>query len=294
MICRVITGPTASGKSALALRLAEKTDWPILCMDSMQIYRGMDIGTAKPTREDRERVPHYLLDIRHPSASFSVSEYVREAETLLKTLNRGVLFVGGTGLYLQALIHPMGMGNVPADENLREELRCMSREALHARLESLDPDTAARLPLNDLRRVIRAIEVSETTGIPFSRQPERTTDTVHEWRVVSTAMDRPLLYDRINTRVDRMIAAGLREEVAALLQSGVPETAQSMQALGYKEMIAHLKGEVSLEEAAEQIRTGTRHYAKRQMTFLRRENAVSYVDVTRPDALDRVRELFDD
>ena len=294
-ICRVLTGPTASGKSDLALRLAEENNWAILCMDSMQIYRRMDIGTAKPTPEEQRRVPHYLLDIREPTESFSVSDYVAESERLLRELRQDVLFVGGTGLYLQALMHPMGMGHVPADEDLRRELNALAdqpggREKLHGYLEQLDPETAARLPLNDVRRTIRAIEVTRATGIPFSRQPDRPVESPCEWRVVSTAMARSLLYDRINLRVDRMLEAGLRDEVAALLSEGVPETAQSIQALGYKEMIACLQGRITLEEAAEQIKTGSRHYAKRQMTFLRRESTVRYVDVTLPDAYERIRQ----
>ena len=297
IVCRVLTGPTASGKSEFAMRLAEENHWAVFCMDSMQIYRGMNIGTDKPTEEDRRRVPHYLLDIRNPVDSFSVAEYVTESEKLRQKVKQDILFVGGTGLYLQAMMYPLGMGLVPANEELRSRLNHMAekpdgKEALHAYLASLDPLTAARLPVNDVRRTIRAIEVTEATGIPFSGQPERIMDSNCEWRVISTEMDRSLLYSRIDRRVDQMIRDGLQDEVALLLRDGVPESAQSMQALGYKEMIACLKGQISLEKTAEAIKTGTRHYAKRQMTFLRRENAVQYVDVTKPDATDRMRRIF--
>ncbi len=299
-VCRILTGPTGSGKSAIAMRLAIERGWDILCMDSMQIYRRMNIGTAKPTADDRKTVRHHLLDLREPADKFSVSEYVEEAEKKIRELrdqDRDFLFVGGTGLYLQALIHPMGMGHIPANEALREELNRLAdrpggKEALHARLAGLDPETANRLPLNDIRRTIRAIEVCESTGIPFSKQPDRKADSAYEWRIVSTAMERTILYQRINDRVDQMISAGLKEEVEGLLKEGVPEDAQSMCALGYKEMIPCVRGQTDIREAAEAIRTGTRHYAKRQMTFLRREPDVQYVDMMQPDAYDRICQIL--
>ncbi len=301
IICRVLTGPTGSGKSELAMALAEKKGWEILCMDSMQIYRRMDIGTAKPTAEDRARVPHHLLDICEPTDAFSASAYRDRAEALVKELwrqGRQVLFVGGTGLYLRALMHPMAMGTVAANEPLRQALKKRAeesggREALWERLRAADPDTARRLPVNDVRRIIRALEVTETTGIPFSRQPEREIPSPFQWRVVATELPRPVLYERINARVDRMLDAGLAGEVAALLREGVPEHAQSMAGLGYKEMIPYLKGQRSLEETAEAIRLGTRHYAKRQMTFQRREPATVYLDVTAPEAEKRLAALLE-
>ena len=300
IICRALTGPTASGKSALALRLAREMGWEILCMDSMQVYRRMDIGTAKPTAEERQLVPHHLLDILDPRDSFSVSEYREAAEETMNRLRKegkSFLFVGGTALYLQALMHPMAMGQVPANPGLREELNRLAEEpggkqALSDRLRRLDPDTADRLPLNDVRRIIRAIEVSEATGIPFSRQPIRETPDGAEWKVVSTAMERSRLYSRINDRVGEMLRLGLAREVESLLEEGVPEDAQSMQGLGYKEMIPCVRGECTAEEAAERIRTGTRHYAKRQMTFLRREEQIRYVDTESPDAYDEIRRIL--
>ncbi len=297
---RVLTGPTASGKSDLGFALARERGWDILCMDSMQIYRRMDIGTAKPTREERRLVPHHMIDICEPEGSFTVSQYREQAENLIRALyaqGREVLLLGGTGLYLQAMMHPMGMGSVPADEGLRRELHALAEERdgprrLHEILEREDPASAARLHPNDLRRVIRAIEVTRITGTPFSAQPNREEESPFDWRVVSTAMPREELYGRINSRVDRMLEAGLAEEVRELLSSGVPEDAQSMAGLGYKEMIPYLKGEWTLEEAADRIRLGTRHYAKRQMTFLRRESAVHYVQVLEKDAPDRIREIL--
>lgn len=301
ILCRVLTGPTGSGKSEIALRLAEESGYEIVCMDSMQIYRRMDIGTAKPTQEERNRVRHHLVDICEPTESFSVSEYRERAERIVrqrwKDSGKEVLFVGGTGLYLQAMMHPMAMGFVQADEDLRNSLRALAekpggRETLHAMLNELDPVTAARLPLNDVRRTIRAIEVTRATGIPFSEQPDRETPSPFSWEVVSTRLPREELYRRINLRVSRMIQDGLAEEVRALLAEGVPENAQSMAGLGYKEMIPYLKGFCSLEEAADAIRLGTRHYAKRQMTFLRREPLVRYIDVSAPDAYETIREIL--
>lgn len=301
IVCRILTGPTASGKSEAAIELAVRHGWAVACMDSMQIYRRMDIGTAKPSKEDREKADHFLLDIREPDESFSVSEYRDMAEQLvteqMEQHGRGVLFVGGTGLYMQALMHPMSMGSVPADEEIRCRLKAEAeepggKERLHKELNKLDPATAARLPVNDVRRVIRAIEVTLLTGIPFSGQPDRTEESPFIWKTVSTVLPREILYERINLRVGRMIENGLKQEVAALLESGVPPEAQSMAGLGYKEMIPCVKGEITIEEAAERIRLGTRHYAKRQMTFLRREKDIAYVDMTEAGAIDRIDSLL--
>ncbi len=299
IVCRVITGPTASGKTGLSVRLAQEQGWDILCMDSMQIYRRMDIGTAKPTKEEMGGVCHYLMDICEPTDTYSVADYRDEAEKLILHLaekSRNVLFVGGTVLYLQALMHPMGMGMTPANDELRAALNVMAetedgRAALHERLRRVDPVTAQKLPVNDVRRIIRAIEVWEATGIPFSEQPKRENenDKRFSWKVVSTEMDRTLLYDRINQRVTDMIRKGLKNEVASLLEEGVPEDARSMNGLGYKEMIPCIRGEYSVEEAAEMIRKGTRHYAKRQMTFLRREESIHYVRTDGDDAYDEIR-----
>ena len=292
IICRVLTGPTASGKTALSLRLAEKHGWEIFCMDSMQIYRGMDIGTAKPTREERARVPHRMIDICDPRDAFSVAAYREQAEALVRQKaeeGREVLFVGGTGLYLQAMMHPMGMGSVPADETLRAELRALAateegKNRLHGMLAEIDPATAARLPVGDVRRTIRAIEVTRGTGIPFSMQPDREEESPFLWRVAATDMPREILYDRINRRVEQMIREGLAEEVRCLLEAGVPPESQSMQGLGYKEMVPYLRGEWPMDKAVEEIQKGSRHYAKRQGTFLRRLEGIRSVDALAADA----------
>ena len=301
IICRVLTGPTCSGKTEMSLRLAEKHGWEIACMDSMQIYRGMDIGTAKPTAEERRRVPHHLLDICDPQDPFSVALYRDLAESLVrekkKNSGKDILFVGGTGLYLKAMVYPMEMGSVPADETLRRELNTLAeqpggKEKIHRILQKLDPDTAKRLPLNDIRRSIRAIEVSRHTGIPFSRQPERKIRSPFEWRIVSTEVPRANLYDRINRRVHQMMKAGLADEVRQLLEMGIPENAQSMQGLGYKETVLYLKGIRTLEETVEDIQKGTRHYAKRQETFLRRWTEIQTVNSLSEDAMEQAEKVL--
>lgn len=299
---RVLTGPTCSGKTALGVRLAREKGLDVICMDSMQIYRGMDIGTAKPTAEERQGVDHYMLDICDPGDGFSVSAYRDLAEKLVKRLwtekKREVLFVGGTGLYLDAMKYRLPMGGTEADEELRNGLKALAaeengRERLHRILETEDPDTAARLPVNDVRRVIRAIEVTRLTGVPFSRQPKPADSDDFVWKIACPVIERETLYARINARVDGMIRAGLRDEVAGLLESGVSADAQSMSGLGYKEMIPCIRGECALEEAVVRIKTGTRRYAKRQMTFLRREPAVRYFDALQPDAYGRMKEILD-
>ena len=300
ILCRVLTGPTASGKSDIAFRMAAAHGWEIVCMDSMQIYRGMDIGTAKPSREEQETVPHHLLDICDPRENYSVSRYVQDAEQCVREIagrGREALFVGGTGLYLEGLVKGMSLGNIPANEELRAELRALAegeegRRLLDERLRKCDPATAEKLPLNDLRRRIRAIEVSESTGNPFSAQLEATAESPFDWILVSTCMEREHLYGRINARVDRMMEDGLAEEVRRLLSEGVPEDAQSMQAIGYKEMVPFLRGEYTLEAALEEIRKRTRHYAKRQMTFLKRMEGIRYVDSEAREAYAQIEGIF--
>lgn len=296
----MITGPTASGKSGYALRLAQEQKYEILCMDSMQIYRGMNIGTAKPTSEEQRLVPHHLLDIADPRDTYSVAAWRDTAVPMIRQMaseGKQVLFVGGTGLYLDSLIHPMAMGSVPADEELRRELRIrgetlQGRNELHEMLRKLDPETAERLPVNDLRRVIRAIEVSQITGIPFSKQPHDEQESEFDWRVVALMPEREILYHRIEDRVDQMIADGLADEVRSLLDSGVPENAQSMSGLGYKEMIPYLRGMTDLATAIREIKLGTRHYAKRQTTYMKRFEKAVYVDPMRKDAYERIMEVL--
>lgn len=292
----VLAGPTASGKTALSIQLAKALGCEIVCMDSMQIYRGMDIGTAKPTQAEMEGVPHHMLDVADPRESYSVAMYKEQAEQVMgQILARGrtPLLVGGTGFYLRALRNPMAMGGAGSDAGIRAELEAVGAEPggrarLHAMLAQVDPETAARLPVNDTRRVIRALEVYRLTGNPFSRQEAPEQPVPFAYGVAALTMERQRLYDRVNRRVDAMMDQGLLEEVRSLLQAGVSPDAQAMKGLGYKELLPVALEGAPLDEAVERIKLGTRHYAKRQLTWFRREEDVLWVDALEQDALERL------
>lgn len=290
--CWVLTGPTASGKTALSIRLAKAYHCEIVCMDSMQIYRGMNIGTAKPILAEMDGIPHHMIDVANPEEAFSVARYQEMAEECIADIqSRGKrsLLVGGTGLYLRALRQPMAMGDVAADDKIRAELETLAaqengKQRLHDMLAEVDPDTAARLHLNDVRRAVRALEVYQLTGVPFSKQPQLQGEGRFTYRVASLTMDRALLYARIEKRVDQMIEQGLIEEVRGLLDCGVPADCQAMKAIGYKEIVPYIRGDSSWEETDYLLKLNTRHYAKRQLTWMRREEDVLWVDALRDDA----------
>lgn len=298
--CWVLTGPTASGKTALSIRLAKAHDCEIVCMDSMQIYRRMNIGTAKPTVEEMSGIVHHMLDVAEPDENFSVARYQEMAEACIEDIHgRGkrALLVGGTGLYLRALRQPMAMGDASADETIRAELEQLAAEEggkqrLHDMLADVDPETAARLHLNDVRRAVRALEVYRLTGVPFSKQPQIQTESRFAYRVASLTMDRALLYSRIEKRVDMMIQMGLLDEVRGLLKSGVPADCQAMKAIGYKEIVPFLRGEASWEETDYLLKLNTRHYAKRQLTWMRREEDVLWVDAMMPDVYNTLENWY--
>lgn len=299
-ICWVLAGPTASGKTALSLRLAREHGCEIVCMDSMQIYRGMDIGTAKPTPEELTVAPHHMVDMVDPTDAYSVARYQQEAEACIRGIHRRghrALLVGGTGLYLRALRHPMAMGDTTGDPTFRREMEALAeqeggREKLHDRLREIDPVSAERIHKNNTRRVIRALEVQHLTGIPFSRQPQLDAEPPFSYRVACLTMNRETLYRRIELRVDQMIRDGLADEVRRLLEQGVPASAQAMLGIGYKEMIPYVRGECTLEEAAAAIKLGTRHYAKRQLTWMRREEDVLWVDGLANDAYEQLERWY--
>ena len=298
-----IVGATASGKTALSLDTARALGCEILCMDSMQIYRGMDIGTAKPTAAEQAAVPHHLLDIVEPTASFSVSEYVNAAHRVIaEVLSRGhiPMLVGGTGLYLNGLSLPMDYGGLPSDPAVRAELQALlariGTEALHKRLTEIDPDTAARLHPNDTRRVIRALEIERLTGIPMSahRAPEEA-NAPYEFQLFAIDWPRAELHARINRRVDQMMAEGLLDEVRGLLSSGVSPEDQSMQGLGYKQLIPVIQDRASLSDAVEQIKTGTRNYARRQLIWFRRDKRIRWIASDRlPQAKEEIIRSWED
>ena len=294
--CLVVTGPTASGKSSLVMRIAEELNGEIVCMDSMQIYRGMDIGTAKPTPEDRRRVPHHMLDIADPDEAFSVAMWCERAEAEIRSIlsrQRLPVIVGGTGLYLRALRHPMALGYSVSSPDIRGEMERLAeteegKRTLHRRLAERDPRAAEKLHVNNVRRVIRALEVMEMTGKRFSEQAADSHPSPFDFVCFCLSMDRQVLYGRIDRRVHQMVEQGLVQEVKNLMASGVPGDAQSMQGIGYKEIIRHLKGEMSLDDSIREIQQNTRHYAKRQMTWFRREEEMHWLDAGSPDLAEQV------
>jgi len=284
----VLVGPTAVGKTALSIGIAERWNAEIISGDSMQVYRGMDIGTAKASPEERARVRHHLIDIVDPDEPFSVSDYQRLArEAIADIAGRGKLpfVVGGTGLYIEAALYDFRFTPAGVNPDLREELRRLAEtegpEALHARLAERDPETARRLHPNDVKRVIRALEIQAATGIPLSRHlAGHSRRPVYDLCIIGLTMDRQTLYKRIEQRVDQMLEKGLVDEVRALLERGCTREMVSMQALGYKEIAEHLEGLCTLEEAVERMKRGTRRYAKRQLSWFRHMNGVHWVDVT--------------
>ena len=276
-----IVGPTASGKTALSLPTAQKLGGGILCMDSMQVYRGMDIGTAKPTKAEQALIPHHLLDIRDPGDAFTVTQYAEEARKVLETVSVPIL-VGGTGLYLQALSQPMDYGTVSGDEEIRRKYHefadTRGNEALHAILRRKDPVSAAKLHPNDVRRVVRALEVFDLTGEPISRHAAADAEeSAYDFQLYAVDWPRETLYDRVDRRVDAMMREGLLDEVQALLRGGIDPDCQAMQGLGYKELIPVIQGKMTQDEAVFLIKLRTRHYAKRQLTWFRRDERIRWI-----------------
>lgn len=290
----IIVGPTASGKTELALRLAERFDGEIVNADSMQVYRGMDIGTAKPSMELRRRVPHHLIDIVDPDADFSASDFRREAARVIADIHgrgRRVFVVGGTGLYVRALLK--GLVDSPSGaESIRRELQETARRLggaeLLRRLAEVDPETAGRLHPNDQVRIIRALEVYRQTGRPISsfRGEHGFTGDYYDYLKIGIAVERSELYRRIEERVERMLAEGFLDEVRGLLARGYDAGLKPMRAIGYKEICSLLAGAYPLDEAVRLIKRDTRRYAKRQLTWFNRESEIYWVEY--PDKFDTI------
>ena len=274
-----IAGPTASGKTALSIQLAKEMDGEIVSCDSMQVYKDMDIGTAKPTLEEQAGIPHHMLSVAEPWEDFSVSRYCAMADPIVEDiLRRGKspIIVGGTGLYMDALIRGNAFAPCPSTGR-REELEALAAsqgiEAVIERLRAVDPESAARLHPSDQKRIVRAMEVYLETGMTITEHNRKTQEIppkYHPIRFTLTDRQRQTLYDRIDRRVDTMVEAGLIDEIQGLLARGIPEKCTAMQAIGYKEFVAALHGACSLEEAAGQVKQSSRRYAKRQLTWLRR------------------------
>jgi tRNA dimethylallyltransferase len=285
-----IGGPTASGKTDLAIRLAQMLDGEIVNADSRQVYRGMDIGTAKPTPEQRVAVPHHLLDVVLPSEEFTLTQYTALAHGIIhEILDRGKLpvLVGGTGLYLRAVVRGYRVPEVPPDAELRRTLAREAAErgpvALVARLRAVDPIAAERIDGRNVRRVIRALEVSLALGAPFSSLQ------LQEEPYTSLAIvlhgSRAVLYTRADMRLQVMLDAGFEAEVARLLEGGNDPALPAMSALGYQELAAALRGEVAREAAIEATRTRTHDFIRRQITWFKAEREAQQLDVERPDLL---------
>ena len=288
----VVCGPTASGKTALSIGLAKAFSGEVVSADSMQIYRGMDIGTAKPTAAEMEGVPHHMLDVAEPGEDYSVSRYTREAAACVEDiLRRGKqpIICGGTGLYIEGLLRGTEFQPCGVDLGLREALEDQWQQAgpaaMMARLAQADPESAARLHINDKRRILRALEVYLATGETITAHNLRTQAVPPRYEAVQLGLctePRAILYGRIDRRVDQMLALGLAQEVRRLQQEG-RLVGTAAQAIGYKEMLDYLAGRVPLEQAAELIRQKSRNYAKRQLTWFRRKQEIRWITYNRPE-----------
>ncbi|MGE7665123.1 tRNA (adenosine(37)-N6)-dimethylallyltransferase MiaA [Ureibacillus composti] len=279
-----VVGPTASGKTELSIRLAKEFNGEIINGDSMQIYKGLDIGTAKITEEEMEGIPHHLLDIKEPTESFSVAEYqtlVREKIAEIQERGKLPIIVGGSGLYVQAVLYDFQFTEEQVDEEARkkyyDELAKIGPDAMHEKLAKLDPETAKTIHPNNTRRVIRALEMVELHGeSKATEEHQRGNVPMYHHLIIGLDMDREKLYDRINLRVDLMMEKGLLREVRGLWERGIRDV-QSVQAIGYKELYAYLDGLVTLEDATEQLKQNSRRYAKRQLTYFRNKMDVQWI-----------------
>ncbi|MBP7072577.1 MAG: tRNA (adenosine(37)-N6)-dimethylallyltransferase MiaA [Clostridia bacterium] len=286
-IC-ILAGPTAVGKTEISLALAKSLCGEIISADSAQVYKYMDIGTAKLKEEEMQGIRHYMIDEVTPDMDFSVAQFREKAELYIKDINdRGKLpiITGGTGLYINSLLNNLDFTDSISDEVYRKEMQetaqVKGNEYVHAMLEAVDPASYKRLHPNDLRRVIRALEVYKHTGRPISyfQEESRKQPPRYDFAYITLTMDRRKLYERIDQRVDKMMASGLVEEVEGLIKRGYGRELNSMQALGYKEIADYLHGLITKDEAVRILKRDTRHYAKRQLTWFRGDKRVNWVDV---------------
>ncbi len=286
----LILGVTASGKSALAFELARKLNGQIISIDSMKVYRRMDIGTAKPAPAYREQVPYHLIDVVEPSESFSVDQFLTLAEGAIdhiRTAQKTVVAVGGTAMYIKTLLY--GLFDGPGqDKSIRERLKkqiaAEGSASLHRRLTEIDPQAALRIHPNDARRIIRALEIHELTGKPISsfQQQFNAENTLDDWTVIGLRREKDVESRRINARVKRMIESGIADEVRSLLAEPEPLSKQARAAIGYAEMIDHLKGKMNMQDTVEKIKVNTRRLAKGQRTWFKTFQNVNWLDIA-PD-----------
>ncbi len=303
LVC--VAGPTGSGKTSLGIEIAKEFNGEIISADSMQIYRELNIGTAKPSTEEMQGIPHHLIDIVNPDGEFSVKEFVDLANEKIDDITkRGKLpiVVGGTGLFISSLIDNVQFSEGEADEALRKELSDIASEKgaayLHSMLKDIDYESYLRLHPNNVKRVIRAIEIYKTTGITMTEQIKNSKNIPPAFKLLYIGLntDREIIYDRINKRVDVMMAAGLLDEVKSLMEKGYSTKNKSMQAIGYKELLLHLEGKLTLNEAVDLIKQESRRYAKRQLTWFRRDERINWIDIKELDTvskqMDAVRECI--
>ena len=283
----ILVGPTAVGKTAASIGLAKALNGEIISGDSMQIFKGLDIGTAKISKSEMDGVVHHLIDIKEPWESFSAAEFKRLADEAIADIHsRGKLpiIVGGTGFYINSVLYEYHFGEAETDETYRAQLQqyleLHGNDALWQLLLEKDPASAGRLHSNDTKRVMRALEVLHVTGIPASERQNTVDRQTMRYDAVYIALNLPreILYQRINHRVEQMMAEGLEQEVRNALAQGVPQDALSMTSLGYRQMIQYFNGEISLERAVELIQRDTRHFAKRQLTWFRHDPNIQWVD----------------
>lgn len=292
----VIVGPTAVGKTSLSITLAKSFDGEIISGDSMQVYRGLDIGTAKITPEEMDGIKHYLIDVTDPAIPFTAAKFQAETRTLIESIhNRGKLpiIVGGTGLYIQSVFYDYGFGNASEDKTYRRELDQLDKTTLWQMLEQLDPKSAELIHENNKRRVIRALEVIHLTGKPFSEyQVHHALNETYQPLFLGLDLDRELLYERINRRVELMFDQGLVSEALKLYDEHLVDV-PAIRGIGYKELFTYFDGNSSLEEAKELIQKNSRHFAKRQLTWFRNRMDIDWiqagVSTTDTEAMEKVK-----
>ena len=292
----VVCGPTASGKTKAAVELAKKYNGEVVSADSMQIYKGLNIATAKPDAEEMQGIPHHLLDFLDPDRPFSVADYVslaRETISDIYSSHKMPILCGGTGLYVSSLVENVRFDDTGSDESIRKRLTEQAREfgnhALWEKLAEIDPQTAEKVHENNLPRVIRALEVYELTGVKLSQHKinSRSEPSPYDACIIGlTCADRSKLYEKIDQRVDVMLEKGLVNECREVYESGKLRTAQ--QAIGFKELIPYFKGECGLDECVDKIKLETRHYAKRQLTWFRNLNGISWVETDKFDSFEKI------
>lgn len=283
----ILTGPTAVGKTKASIGLAKALNGEIISADSMQVYKHMDIGSAKIRPEEMQGVKHYLIDELEPDEEFHVVRFQEMAKAALETIyaqNKIPIVVGGTGFYIQALLNDIDFTESNEDTSYRKELEQLANEKgaeyIHQMLRAVDPESADQIHMNNVKRVIRALEFYKQTGQKISEhnEKEKAKQSPYDFCYFVLTDDRQVLYDRIDSRIDQMLEEGLVEEVEALRQKGYTKDMVSMQGLGYKEILSYLEGEISLEEAIYMLKRDTRHFAKRQLTWFRRESDVIWID----------------